>query len=96
VNRSLADKDLKCKSRRDPVAAATRSEAALNKVARRTVDHRLPVSAPRRKHVFEFQMTVIPNPTQQRALQLLQSGCRVATHATAQKAPKRLNHKKTT
>ena len=34
-----------------------------------------------------FQMTTVPTSTQQRALQLLQSNYRVATHPTAQNAP---------
>jgi transposase len=88
----FADEDLKRKARRDPVAAATRSEAALNKVATHTLDDGSPA------HSFRtlleelstivrnscqpsvaatasstFQMTTLPNPTQQRALQLLQA-----------------------
>jgi hypothetical protein len=88
----FADEDLPRKKRRDPVAAAQRSEQALQKVA----THTLPDGSP--AHSFRtllhelstivrntcqpsagttapltFQMTTIPNPTQQRALQLLQS-----------------------
>ena len=88
----FADEDLQRKTRRDPVAAAQRSKAALAKVA----THTLPDGS--QAHSFRtllqelstivrntcqpsagaaaamtFQMTTIPNPTQQRALQLLQS-----------------------
>ena len=87
----FADEDLKPKLRRDPVAAAQRSEAALNKVATHTLDdgsqahsfrtllHELstivrntcqPLDGPNQ---LNFQMTTVPNPTQQRALQLLNS-----------------------
>ncbi len=88
----FADEDLKRKTRRDPVAAAQRSEAALEKVA----THTLPDGSA--THSFRtllqelstivrntcqptldattalsFQMTTLPNQTQQRALQLLQT-----------------------
>jgi len=87
----FADEDLKRKTRRDPVAAAQRSDAALNKVAThtlgdgspahsfRTLLHELstivrntcqPADGPTQ---LTFQMTTVPNPTQQRALQLLNS-----------------------
>ena len=87
----FADEDLKRKLRRDPVAAAQRSDAALHKVATHTLDdgsqahsfrtllHELstivrntcqPVDGPTQ---LTFQMTTVPNPTQQRALQLLNS-----------------------
>ncbi|HUV96733.1 MAG TPA: transposase [Acidobacteriaceae bacterium] len=87
----FADEDLKRKPRRDPVAAAQRSEAALKKVATHTLDdgsqahsfrtllHELstivrntcqPADGPAQ---LTFQMTTVPNPTQQRALQLLNS-----------------------
>ena len=85
----FADEDLKRKLRRDPVAAAQRSEAALNKAATHTLEdgsqahsfrtllHELstivrntcqPADGPAQ---LTFQMTTVPNPTQQRALQLL-------------------------
>ena len=88
----FADEDLQRKAYRDPVAAAQRSEEAMQKVARRTLRDGSPV------HSFQtllqelstivrnscqpsssasasstFQMTTTPNPTQHRALQLLQS-----------------------
>ena len=87
----FADEDLKRKLGHDPVAAAQRSEAALNKVAThilddgspahsfRTLLHELstivrntcqPADGPTQ---LTFQMTTVPNPTQQRALQLLNS-----------------------
>ena len=87
----FADEDLKRKTHRDPVAAAQRSKAALNKVATHTLDdgspahsfrtllHELstivrntcqPADGPTQ---MTFQMTTVPNPTQQRALQLLNS-----------------------
>ena len=87
----FADEDLKRKTRRDPVAAAQRSEAALRKVATHTLEdgspahsfrtllHELstivrntcqPSAGPTQ---LTFQMTTVPNPTQQRALQLLHS-----------------------
>jgi transposase len=88
----FADEDLKRKTQRDPVAAAQRSEAALEKVARRTLKDGSPVHSFRTllqelstivRNTCEaraghgiastFQMTTTPNPTQQRALQLLQS-----------------------
>jgi transposase len=88
----FADEDLKRKTRRDPVAAARRSEAALNKVATHTLDDGSPAHSFRTlleelstivrntcqpstgaTASSNFQMTTLPNPTQQRALQLLQS-----------------------
>jgi len=88
----FADEDLQRKTRRDPVAAAQRSKAALEKVTTHTL------SDGSQAHSFRtllqelstivrnicqpsagvtaaatFQMTTIPNQTQQRALQLLQS-----------------------
>jgi transposase len=88
----FADEDLKRKARRDPVAAATRSEAALDKVATHTLADGSPAHSFRTllqelstivrntcqpstgaTASMTFQMTTIPNPTQQRALQLLQS-----------------------
>jgi transposase len=88
----FADEDLKRKTRRDPVAAATRSEAALNKVATHTLDDGSPAHSFRTlleelstivRNTCQpclaatasstFQMTTLPNQTQQRALQLLQS-----------------------
>jgi transposase len=88
----FADEDLKRKTRRDPVAAATRSEAALQKVATHTLEDGSPAHSFRTlleelstmvRNTCQpstgatasmiFQMTTIPNPTQQRALQLLQS-----------------------
>lgn len=88
----FADEDLKRKARRDPLAAATRSEAALNKVATHTLDDGSPAHSFRTlleelstivRNTCQpavgaaasttFQMTTLPNPTQQRALRLLQS-----------------------
>jgi transposase len=88
----FADEDLKRKAHRDPVAAAERSAAALEKVARRTLKDGSPVHSFRTlvhelstivRNTCEaragksggstFQMTTVPNPAQQRALQLLQS-----------------------
>jgi transposase len=88
----FADEDLKRKTRRDPVAAARRSEAALQKVATHTVEDGSPAHSFRTllqelstivRNICQpsvgasasltFQMTTLPNPTQQRALQLLQS-----------------------
>ena len=88
----FADEDLKRKTRRDPVAAATRSEAALNKVATHTLDNGSPAHSFRTlleelstivrntcqpstgaTASLTFHMTTVPNPTQQRALLLLQS-----------------------
>jgi len=88
----FADEDLQRKTQRDPVAAAQRSKAALEKVTTHTL------SDGSQAHSFRtllqelstivrnicqpsagvtaaatFQMTTIPNQTQQRALQLLQS-----------------------
>jgi transposase len=85
----FADEDLKPKTRRDPVAAAQRSEAALNKVATHTLEDGSPAHSFRTllhelstivrntcqpsdgPTQLTFQMTTVPNPTQQRALQLL-------------------------
>ena len=88
----FADEDLKRKTLRDPVAAAQRSEAALNKVATHTLEDGSPAHSFRTlleelstivrntcqpstgaTASLTFQMTTMPNPTQQRALQLLQS-----------------------
>ncbi|MGH7745058.1 MAG: IS1634 family transposase [Steroidobacteraceae bacterium] len=88
----FADEDMKRKTRRDPVAAAQRSDAALNKVATHTLDDGSPAHSFRTlleelstivrntclpsagaTASLTFQMTTLPNPTQQRALQLLQS-----------------------
>jgi transposase len=87
----FADEDLKSKTRRDPVAAAQRSEAALNKAATHTLDDGSPAHSFRTllqelstivrntcqpadgPTQLNFQMTTVPNPTQQRALQLLNS-----------------------
>ena len=87
----FADEDLERKRHRDPVAAAERSAAALQKVARRTLKDGSPVHSFRtllhelstivrntcqpigaRRGGATFQMTTTPNPTQHRALQLLQ------------------------
>ena len=76
----------------DPVAAAERSEAALDKVASRKLKDGSRVHSFRtlleelstivrntcearvgRKPGTTFQMTTMPNPAQQRAMQLLQS-----------------------
>ena len=88
----FADEDLQRKARRDPVAAAQRSKAALEKVATHTLPDGSAVHSFRTllqelstivrntcqpsagtPAAMTFQMTTIPNPTQQRALQLLQS-----------------------
>jgi len=88
----FAEEDLKRKTRRDPVAAARRSEAALQKVATHTLEDGSPAHSFRTllqelstivrntcqpcagaSASLTFQMTTLPNPTQQRALQLLQS-----------------------
>lgn len=88
----FADEDLKRKTRRDPVAAARRSEAALQKVATRKLEDGSPAHSFRTllqelstivrnacqpsvgaSASSTFQMTTLPNHTQQRALQLLQS-----------------------
>lgn len=88
----FADEDLKRKRRRDPVAAAQRSERALQKVATHTLEDGSPAHSFRTllhelstivrntcqssisaTASLTFPMTTIPNPTQQRALQLLQS-----------------------
>src|ERR1017187_1906111 len=87
----FADEDLERKKHRDPVAAAERSEAALDKVATRMLKDGSPVHSFRtllaelstivrntcearvaQNRGSTFQMTTTPNPTQQRALQLLQ------------------------
>jgi Transposase DDE domain len=85
----FADEDLARKIHRDPVAAARRSEAALNKVATHTLEDGSPAHSFRTllqelstivrntcqpsagPTQLTFQMTTVPNPTQQRALQLL-------------------------
>jgi len=88
----FADEDLKRKTRRDPVAAAQRSEAALQKVATHTLEggsqaHSFRTLLQELSTIVRntcqpsagttasltFQMTTVPNPTQHRALQLLQS-----------------------
>lgn len=88
----FADEDLKRKTRRDPVAAAQRSEKALQKVTTHSLDDGSPAHSFRTllhemstivrntcqpclgaDASLTFQMITIPNPTQQRALQLLQS-----------------------
>jgi hypothetical protein len=87
----FADEDLERKKHRDPVAAAERSEAALDKVFTRKLTDGSPVHSFRtlledlctivrntcearlgNKRGSTFQMTTLPNPAQQRALQLLQ------------------------
>jgi hypothetical protein len=88
----FADQDLERKKHRDPVAAAERSAAALDKVATRTLKNGSPVHSFRtlledlstivrntcearvgNKNGSTFQMTTLPNPAQQRAIELLQS-----------------------
>ena len=88
----FADEELERKKHRDPVAAAVRSEAALEKIATRTLkDGSLAHSfrtllaelstivrntcEPRVGKIrrSSFQMTTTPNPTQHRALELLQA-----------------------
>jgi transposase len=88
----FADEDLERKKHRDPVAAAERSEAALEKVATRKLKDGSTVHSFRTlleelstivrntcearvgpRSGSSFQMTTIPNPAQQRTLQLLQS-----------------------
>ncbi len=88
----FADEDVKRKAHRDPVAAAKRSAAALQKVARRTLKDGSPAHSFRtllhelstivrntcqarlgQGIASTFQMTTTHNPTQHRALQLLQS-----------------------
>jgi hypothetical protein len=87
----FADEDLERKKHRDPVAAAERSEAALDKVATRKLKDGSLVHSFRtllaelstivrntcearvgQRSGSTFQMTTTPNPTQHRALQLLQ------------------------
>jgi hypothetical protein len=87
----FADEDLERKKHRDPVAAAERSEAALEKIATRQLKDGSPVHSFRtllgdlstivrntcearvgNKNGSTFQMTTLPNPAQQRALQLIQ------------------------
>lgn len=88
----FADEDTAAKTRRDPVAPAQRSEHALQKITRRTLEDGT------RVHSFQtllqelttivrdtcvtrdiqtawptFQMVTTPNPTQRRALELLQT-----------------------
>lgn len=88
----FADEDLKRKTYRDPVAAAERSDAALDKVATRKLKDGSPVHSFRtlledlstivrntcearvgQRSGSSFQMTTMPHPAQQRAMQLLQS-----------------------
>jgi transposase len=88
----FADEDLERKKHRDPVAAAERSEAALEKVANRKLKDGSTVHSFRtlleelstivrntcearvgQRSDSSFQMTTIPSPAQQQALQLLQS-----------------------
>ena len=85
----FTDEDLQRKTRRDPVAAAVRSPAALEKVARRTLQDGSPVHSFRtllhelstivrntcqtQHSASTFPMTTTANPLQHRALQLLQS-----------------------
>jgi transposase len=89
----FADEDLERKKHRDPVAAAERSEACLEKIATRRLQDGSRVHSfrtllqelstivrntcePRvtqKRAASSFQMTTIPNPAQDRALQLLQS-----------------------
>ena len=88
----FADEDLERKKHRDPVAAAERSEAALDKVATRQLKDGSTVHSFRtlleelstivrntcetrlgQRRGASFQMTTMPNPVQQRAMQLLQS-----------------------
>jgi transposase len=88
----FADEDLERKKHRDPVAAAERSEAALDKVATRKLKNGSPVHSFRtlleelstivrntcearvgQRNGSSFPMTTMPNPAQQRAMQLLQS-----------------------
>ena len=88
----FADEDLKRKTRRDPVAPAQRSAAALTKAATHTLEDGSPAHSFRTllqelstivRNTCQpsagaagsstFQMTTVPAPTQQRALQLLQS-----------------------
>ena len=89
----FADEDLARKGHRDPVAAAVRSEACLEKVAARRLKNGARVHSfrtlleelstivrntcePRlagKSGAAAFQMTTIPNSTQQHALQLLQA-----------------------
>jgi hypothetical protein len=87
----FADEDLERKKHRDPVAAAERSEAALEKVATRKLKDGSLVHSFRtlledlstivrntcearvgNKRGSTFQMTTLPNPAQQLALNLLQ------------------------
>jgi len=86
----FADEDLKRKTRRDPVAAARRSDQAMQKVATHTLDNGSPAHSFRTllqelstivrntcqpasgaTPALTFQMTTLPNPTQQRAIELL-------------------------
>ena len=88
----FADEDLEAKRHRDPVAAAERSDAALDKVVTRKLKDGSTVHSFRtlladlstivrntcetrvgRYSGSTFQMTTMPNPAQDRALQLLQS-----------------------
>jgi len=88
----FADEELERKKHRDPVAAAERSEAALDKITNRKLKDGSPVHSFRtlleelstivrntcqarvgKGRGSTFQMTTTPNPTQHRALQLLQA-----------------------
>ncbi len=88
----FADEDLERKKHRDPVAAAERSEASLDKVTTRKLKDGTTVHSFRtqleelstlvrntcearvgQRHGSSFQMITMPNPAQQRAMQLLQS-----------------------
>jgi hypothetical protein len=87
-----ADEDLEAKKHRDPVAAAERSDAALDKVSTRKLKDGSTVHSFRtlladlstivrntcetrvgKRSGSTIQMTTMPNPDQDRALQLLQS-----------------------
>ncbi len=63
----FADEDLKRKSRRDPVAAAVRSPAALEKIARRTLEDGSPVHSFRT--LLHDLSTVVRNTCQAQAAQ---------------------------
>jgi len=63
----FADEDLKRKSRRDPVAAAVRSPAALTKIARRTLEHGSPVHSFRT--LLHELSTLVRNTCQAQATQ---------------------------
>jgi len=86
----FCDEDLEAKARRDPVAPAERSDAALEKVHTKTLEDGSPVhsfqsllhllsgivlNTARVPGAFDdsatFEITTTPNPTQQRAIELL-------------------------